>query len=100
MEAGIASSAVSLTPCTDGVKPGGKKRQRPQSASGAIPPSEQTLRGFSLKVCHVVQTKQNTSYNEVAEALVDEIVGTGRTPEQENEARNVRRCAVVMPARH
>jgi hypothetical protein len=85
---------TSLTPCTEGTKPGGgKKRQRPLSLSGQSPPIEQSLRQFSLKVAQQVQTKRETTYNEVAEALVDEMIGKERTPEQDHDERNLRRCA-------
>ena len=60
-----------------------------------MPPSagtEQTLRHFSLKVCQVVQSLGNTTYNEVADQLVLEIVGTDKSESNsQSDERNVRR---------
>ena len=94
----MGAAGFSLTPSTEGTKPGNvKKRQRPPSGSGSARKDVQSLCNFSLKVCNVAQSKRETSYNEVADTLVDEITGPAadRTPEQDNEARNVRRsvCA-------
>ena len=82
-----------LTPITDGPKAGGgKKRQRPQS----IPASdrEQGLRNFSLKVCTVVQNKRETTYTDVADTLVEDILGKQRA--DSDEGRNIRRCVSLV----
>ena len=82
-----------LTPITDGAKAGGgKKRQRPQS----IPASdrEQGLRNFSLKVCTVVQNKRETTYTDVADTLVEDILGKQRA--DSDEGRNIRRCVSLV----
>ena len=85
-----------LTPATDAPAraAGGKKRQRTLSslvlaASPNAP--EAGLRNFSLRVCNVVQTRKHTTYTDVADALVEDLVGRLRSPEQEKESLNIRR---------
>ena len=94
--------AYSLTPITEGAKPGGgKKRQRPQSTTGAAaaltPSAEQGMRSWALQVCNIVQSKRETTYMEVADTLVDELTGPDKSSDPEHDARNIRRC---VPARH
>ena len=49
------------------------------------------MRHFSLKVCQVVQSLGQTNYNEVADQLVEELVGDKSDPNAVSEERNVRR---------
>ena len=106
MEAGTSEAApatsTSLTPITEGARPyGGKKRQRPQTSSAAATAAgEQSLRGFASKVCTVVRSRRETTYQDVADALVDEIIGAERTPDQENESKNMRRYERLTPCMH
>ena len=85
-----------LTPSTD-VPPraaGGKKRQRSLSSlvAAASPGSgEKRMSNFSLRVCRAVQTRKHTTYTDVADALVEDLVGRLRSPEQEKESLNIRR---------
>ena len=98
MEAGPsqsdASAMASTTPVTEGVRAAIRKRPRVPREAAILPPAaaEQTLRQFSLKVCQVVQQQGDTTYNEVADTLVNQIVGDkaeGSKPE--SDERNVRR---------
>ena len=85
---------ASTTPVTEGVRAAVRKRPRVSREATALPVAapEQTLRQFSLKVCQVVQQQGETTYNEVADMLVSQIVGDkveGSKPE--SDERNVRR---------
>ena len=99
MEPGPSSSNLSAagaatTPITnEGVRPNRKRPRAPQTQILAPPPAtvEQTLRHFSLLVCQVVQSLGQTTYNEVADQLVDELVGDKSDPSAVSEERNVRR---------
>lgn len=89
--------STATTPQTSdatGAKAKSKKRVREPSSLTA---AEGTLRAFSLKVCHAVHTMGTTSYNEVADRLVGEMLGferLNRTPAEEGgDERNIRRCA-------
>jgi hypothetical protein len=69
----------------------GKKRQRVREAS-QVTAETSTLRLFSLKVCQVVENMCTTTYSEVADRLVDEILGDRlRGESRDCEERNVRR---------
>ena len=86
-------STARTTPVThDGVKLANRKRVRQREAS-QLPPESATLRHFSLKVCHVVNSMGTTSYTKVADALVMDMLGDRREPGQESDERNIRRCA-------
>ena len=85
-----------LTPATDAPAraAGGKKRQRTLSSlvlAASPGAAEAGLRNFSLRVCNVVQTRKHTTYTDVADALVEDLVGRLRSPEQEKESLNIRR---------
>ena len=89
-----SSAGPSLSTPTTGVLEGskaGKKRQRVREPSQqAVEPS--TLRFFSLKVCQVVEAMDATTYSEVADKLVDEMLGDRLKGESRDcEERNVRR---------
>ena len=73
---------------------GGKKRARmPRELSQAPNPETATLRHFSLKVCQVVESLSTTSYNEVADRLVSELLGDRvQDASRDSDERNVRRC--------
>lgn len=88
-----------LTPITDGVKAGGgKKRQRPQSMGGgpSVPDRDQGLRDFSLKVCTVVQSRRETTYTDVADDVVKDVLGHQRT--DDDDGRNIRRYMHLLLA--
>ena len=91
-------SAVTTPQTSDatGAKAKSKKRVRePSSLSAAEGTLPGSLRAFSLKVCHAVHTMGTTSYNEVADRLVGEMLGferLNRTPAEEGgDERNIRR---------
>ena len=100
MDSGQSSQVVDAigtvnTPVTnEGARPNRRRPRAPQVPL-PVPPSagtEQTLRHFSLKVCQVVQSLGNTTYNEVADQLVLEIVGTDKSESNsQSDERNVRR---------
>ena len=102
---GSDSSLVNLpgtpsltTPATrDGVKLVNRKCSRPREASQSAPESA-TLRHFSLKVCHVVNSMATTSYTRVADALVLDMLGDRRESSQESDERNIRRCVYRLVA--
>ena len=91
----LSAAGVATTPITnEGVRPNRKRPRAPQAPLLAPPPQptvEQTLRHFSLKVCQVVQSLGQTNYNEVADQLVEELVGDKSDPNAVSEERNVRR---------
>jgi hypothetical protein len=74
-----------------------KRKQPPRSMSE--PPKKKSskkdkgLRQFSMKVCEKVQMKGRTSYIEVANELVDEILiqKSSSLEDQKNEEKNIRR---------
>ena len=90
------NQVTNLTPRTSllEVKAGGGKKRQRSIAPPSVPDREQGLRNFSLKVCTVVQTRRETSYTDVADTLVDDIVGHQRA--QGEDGRNIRRCAAVL----
>ena len=97
----LSAANVATTPITnEGVRPNRKRPRAPQAQLLAPPPQptvEQTLRHFSLKVCQVVQSLGETTYNEVADQLVAEIVGDKCEANSQSEERNVRRCVTPGP---
>lgn len=93
-------TALSLTPITEGIKPGGgKKRQRPQSTAGAATPQleEHGLRNYALRVCNIVQSLRETTYAHVADTLVDELTEENPALDPEHDGRNIRRCTRIDP---
>lgn len=88
-----AADAQTTTPQTE---PSALSRKRPrapcfapQLVAPGQPAPEQTLRRFGHKVCQVVQNRGCTSYLEVADSLVGELLGSDKA--DDNEAKNIRR---------
>ena len=98
----LPSSSVTTPQTSDaaaGAKAKSKKRVREPSA---LPPTEGTLRSFSLKVCHAVHAMGMTSYNQVADQLVTELLGEEKlkaTEGKDSDERNIRRSALATSHR-
>lgn len=88
----IMPAASTTTPQTEtfGAKGGAKVKKRVRESS-TVPPEAATLRSFSLKVCHAVNMMGITSYTEVADMLVAELLGESPAEGTESEERNIRR---------
>ncbi|CAH8385618.1 unnamed protein product [Eruca vesicaria subsp. sativa] len=73
---------------------GKKKKKRGQRASGPDK-TGRGLRQFSMKVCEKVESKERTTYNEVADELVAEFAlpnNDGSSPDQQQyDEKNIRR---------
>lgn len=78
------------TGATDGNR-AAKKRQRIREASQATA-EPATLQYISLKVCQVVEAMGSTTYSEVADNLVDELLGDRIKGEgRDSDEKNMRR---------
>lgn len=92
--AALGAVVSGMSPYTEGVAKFGQSKKRPRAPAGVVQQFGETttLRNFSLKVCQAVQNAHDTSYNEVADQLVLEVVGPRADGESESsDERNVRR---------
>ncbi|KAL4437144.1 hypothetical protein ABPG75_004283 [Micractinium tetrahymenae] len=94
---GTAAAAASVAAGAAGAAPSGRSSAGTDDAAGAAGKAggRGGLRHFSLKVCEKVESKGDTSYEEVANELIAEMkaeVAAGLT-EQQVDDKNVRRRA-------